>query len=176
MAFPSKTTVQGIDEEPTKDSPSDKKSDRYSGPPPQTPKPKAASNSSLFSVAGQAAQDAGKSGLGAEGSDTSMVGMQGLTLVQRGLQMLNLAFPDNPGLLAVLADLTGRLQAIIPQLVADAQNGGAGMGMMGAMMQPQGGPPMPGMQPNMPSPVGGGMPPPPGMMAAGQVPPPPPMR
>lgn len=117
----------------------------------------------------------GQSGLGAEGSSPAIIGMQGLALVQRGLQMLNLAFPENPGLVATLADITGRLQTMIPQLVAQASNPGMGgqqgMGMMGmAMQQPQ-----PGMGGGMPMPPGG-MPPSQGAPMQGGPPPMPPMR
>lgn len=83
-----------------------------------------------------------------------MIGMQGMALVQRGLQMLNLAFPDNPGLMAVLADLTGRLQSIIPQLVSQQSMGQNSMGF-GLMPPPQA-----AMPPGPPQgPGGGGMPP-----------------
>ena len=129
------------------------------GPPAASPKPRSASDSSLYSTAGKAGSESGMAGLGSEGNSPALIGMQGLALTQRGLQMLNLAFPDNPGLLAVLADITGRLQSLIPQLVSQSSNGMAG-GMMGQMMQQQ---PPPGM------PMGG-LPPTPPMGGAAPLP------
>lgn len=147
MASTSRSTVESLDSkpDPTKDSPTSAK-----GPPPASPKPRSASDSSLYSTVGKEGMTSGASGLGAEGSSPALTGMQGLALVQRGLQMLNLAFPDNPGLVAILADLTGRLQSLIPQLIAQSAGGaGQGMGMMGPAMQQQ-----PGMQPPMGAPAG----------------------
>lgn len=92
-----------------------------------------------------------------------MIGLQGLTLVQRGIQMLNLAFPENPGMTAVLSDVIGRLQTLVPQLVSAQSNWMAG-GMMGMAMMP------PGAAGGMPQP--GGMAPS-GMPPAGGVPAPP---
>lgn len=191
MAF-GKKSLQSLedDDEEVDDSGSEPDEKKSSGPPPAQPAPRSASDSSLFSSAGRTAMEESKSGLGAEGSNPSIIGTQGLTLVQRGIQMLNLAFPDNPGLGAVLADLTGRLQSIIPQLVADSSNG-MGMGLMGGAMgmgMPPGMPPMgPGMGPAGPGmmapppglggPMMGGPPPgPPGVGPAGppQMPPVPP--
>jgi hypothetical protein len=146
MAFPPKSSVESLEEE--EDSPS-KEDSKFSGPPPASPKPRSASDSSLFSSAGKAAMEAGQSGLGAEGSDPALIGVQGLALAQRGIQMMNLAFADNPGLVAVLSDLTGRLQSMIPQLVAGSAN--QGMGLMSQMAQMM---PMP-----VPNQMGGGMPP-----------------
>lgn len=122
------------------------------GPPAASPKPRSASDSSLYSTAGKAGTEGGMAGMGSEGNSPALMGMQGLALTQRGLQMLNLAFPDNPGLLAVLADITGRLQTLIPQLAMQSSNGMAG-GMMGQMMQQQPGMPMGGLPPIPP--VGG---------------------
>lgn len=178
MAFGSKA-VQSIDDDEDEQSdssePDSKDSKKPSGPPAAQPKPRSASDSSLFSTAGKTAQEEGKAGLGPEGSDPSIIGMQGLTLVQRGIQMLSLGFPDNPGLTAVLADLTGRLQSIIPQLVSGASNGAGGMGLFGANM---GGPMQPGQPPMGGAPPMGGMPPggmpPPGMPPGGGPPMPPP--
>lgn len=156
MAFGTKkSAVQSIDDEPDGDevAQDDSKKSKLSGPPPATPKPRSASDSSLFSSVGRATNEQSQAGLGGEGADPNIIGMQGLTLVQRGLQMLNLAFPDNPGLVAVLADITGRLQQIVPQLVAGSSGS---MGMFGSMMgqiMPGMGQPgmgMPGMQPGMP--------------------------
>lgn len=148
------------------------------GPPPASPKPRSASDSSLYSTVGKEGLTGGMNGLGAEGNNPALVGQQGLALVQRGIQMLNLAFPENPGLVAVLADLTGRLQTMIPQLVAQSANAsgmGMGGGMMGmAMQQPGMGGPMGQPMPGQP-PVGGpGMPPPPQAVppAAGPMGPP----
>lgn len=171
MAF-GKKSLQSIDDENVEDEGNepDEKDPKLSGPPPAQPAPRSASDSSLFSTAGRSAMEEGKAGLGSEGSNPSIIGMQGMTLVQRGIQMLNLAFPDNPGLVAVLGDLTGRLQSIVPQLVAESSNGMGGMGLMGGMM----GQPM-GMQPGMGAPPMGG---PPGMMPPppmGMAGPPPPM-
>lgn len=132
------------------------------GPPAASPKPRSASDSSLYSTVGKAGTEGGMAGLGSEGNSPALMGMQGLALVQRGIQMLNLSFPENPGLTAVLADVTGRLQTMIPQLIAQSAN--AGGGMMGMMMQqgmggaPMGGPPMPMGVPAGP----GGLPMPPG--------------
>lgn len=179
MAFPAKVAVESIGDSPTKDS-TDKATIGPKGPPPASPKPRSASDSSLFSTVGKKTQTDGQAGLGPEGSSPSMIGMQGMALTMRGLQMLNLAFPENPGLMAIVADLTGRLQTIVPQLVAGASNGGGGMGMFPQQgMQPQ----MPGMQPGMPPQPGiGGMPPqgtppmPPGAGGPPQMPQPPMMH
>jgi hypothetical protein len=153
---PQNTTIQAIsDKDPEADSGKKPSASSAKGPPSQFPKPKAASDSSLYASVGKASQQSGQAGLGAEGGSTSMVGMQGLALVQRGLQMLNLAFPDNPGLMAVLADITGRLQSIIPQLVAQQSNG------MGSGLFPQPQAPMPGAGAAPPGAPPAGMPMPP---------------
>lgn len=160
MAFPPKSTVQSIDDS-SSDAPSGTARSSQ-GPPPALPKPRQAADSSLFSSAGKSAMDQSRAGLGAEGGSTAAIGMQGISMVQRGLQMLNLAFPDNPGLMAVLADITGRLQSIIPQLVAQQSNGAAGMGLFPQPQQaPMPAPPM-GMPPGAP-PMGAGGPPMPPM-------------
>lgn len=155
MASTSRSTVESLEDKgsaPTNDSKTSPK-----GPPPAHPKPRSASDSSLYSQAGKAGMTDSMQGLGAEGNSPGIMGMQGLAMVQRGIQMLNLAFPENPGLVAVLADLTGRLQTLIPQLAMASVNASQG-GMMGAAMQPgMGGPGM--GQPPMAGP--GGMPPPP---------------
>lgn len=165
MASTTRSTIESLD---TKGSdPDTKDSKAAKGPPAASPKPRSASDSSLYSTAGKTGADAGLNGLGGEGSTPGLIGMQGLSLVQRGIQMLNLAFPENPGLVAVLADVTGRLQTIVPQLVAQA-SGGAGM-MGQTMQQPMGGQPPMG-QPGMPpAPMGGGGAPP---MQGGPVGPP----
>lgn len=170
MAFPTSQAVEGL-ESASRDE--DKKSSKLEGPPPASPRPRSASDSSLYSTAGKAGMDAGQSGLGAEGSDPAMIGLQGLALIQRGAQMLNLAFPENPGLPAVLADVLGRLQMMIPQLVAQSSN--QGMGLLSNMSQQLA--PMGGMQPGMAPPQGAGPmgPPQPGMPQAGGMPPRPPM-
>lgn len=150
MAFPGKSTVESI-ESSSDAAPKGKPSPQ--GPPPAKPKPRSAADSSLFSSVGQAAQQSGQAGLGAEGASPQLMSMQGLALVQRGVQMLNLANPENPGLVAVLGDLMGRLQAIVPQLVGGpAAAGGMGLfpnqmgmqqpGMGGPMQGPGGAPPM----------------------------------
>lgn len=149
------------------------------GPPPASAKPRTASDSSLYSTAGKAGMTDGMAGLGSEGNSPGLMGMQGLALVQRGIQMLNLSFPENPGLVAVLADLTGRLQTIIPQLAAQSVNGAAGGGMLGmGMQQPPPGMGMaPGPLPPAPmigAPAGGGMPP--GAAPMGAPPAGPPLR
>lgn len=159
MAF-GKKSLQSLEDEPDGDESAEpeQKDTKLSGPPPAKPSPRSASDSSLFSTAGRAGMEESKAGLGPEGSDPNIIGMQGLALVQRGIQMLNMSFPDNPGLVAILADLTGRLQTIIPQLVAGSTNGGMGLfgGMAGGMGMPPGMPP--GGMPGMPPPGG-----PPGM-------------
>src|SRR4029077_3691999 len=98
MAFSSKA-LQSIDNDdedgPSGGDSSDQSTKKPQGPPSASPKPRSAADSSLFSSAGQAASQDGKAGMGAEGSDPSVIGTQGLALVQRGLQMLNLGFPDN---------------------------------------------------------------------------------
>jgi hypothetical protein len=161
MAFPAGQSLEDIgrDSEPSKGS-----SAKLEGPPPG-PRPRPArSGGSLYSTAGQAAMEAGQAGLGGEGGDPSLIGLQGLSLIQRGVQMVNLAFPDNPGLVAVLGDVIGRLQGIVPQLVNAAANQSQGMGLMSQMTQ--------GMSP-MGMGQGGPMAGMPGM-GAGQMPPPPP--
>lgn len=168
MAFPPKSAVQSVEdpESPTKD-PAGGAFSEPKGPPPASPRPRAASaDSSAYSSAGKAAMEAGNQGLGAEGASGPLIGVQGLSLIQRGIQMVNLAFPENPGLVAILADLTGRLQSIIPQLVSASSNQGSGMGLLAQMSQqmPQ---PMPmGMPPGM----GGGMGAPGGMPPQGMPP------
>lgn len=165
MAFPSSKAVESLEQttkEPTK------ASLKAEGPPPASPGPRQASaDSSLYSSVGKSAMSAGASGLGAEGSEPSLIGMQGLALIQRGVQMVNLAFPENPGLVAVLGDVIGRLQMIVPQLVASSANQGMGLlTNMAQMMSPMGmGQPgmMPGMPPGGMAPGGPGGPVPPGM-------------
>ena len=161
MASTARTSVESLEDKGSSpEAPTSSK-----GPPPAGSK--TSSNSSMYSSAGKAGMNGEMSGMGPEGSSPALVGMQGLALVQRGLQMLNLAFPEDPGLVVVLADLTSRLGALVPQLVSKAANG-AGGGMMGMAMQQPGMPGMPGMQPGMPM-AGAGMPPaPPG---AGPMPP-----
>lgn len=158
--------IESLDQ-PTKEP--TKVSHSAEGPPPASPRPRSAADSSLYSSVGKQAMEAGSAGMGEEGGQPAVIGMQGMALVQRGIQMLNLAFPENPGLPAVLADLTGRLQSIIPQLVAQSANEGMGLlSQMAPMMSPMG-MQQPGMQPGMQPP---GMPP--GMapgMAGGQMPP-----
>lgn len=164
-------TVQGLeDKEPASQ---DFKSSK--GPPAASPKPRSAADSSLYSTVGQAGTTDGMAGLGSEGNSPALIGMQGLALVQRGLQMLNLAFPENPGLVAVLSDITGRLQTLVPQLVAQSANSMGG-GMMGMAMQqqqpgmgPMGALPM-GAAPGLPMPPSAGAPLPPGVRPP--VPPP----
>ena len=151
MAFPPKTSVESIDDADTsKDSKGGPK-----GPPPQSPKPKSQSPfaGSLFGQAGAAQTGEQSSGLGSEGSDPGIIGTQGYALIQRGIQMLNLAFPNDPGLAAVLTDVMGRLQLIIPQLVA-GQNQPAGGGM--GLFPPGGQPPPPGGAPPSAPPMAGG--------------------
>lgn len=161
MALPAKSSVQSLDDndgdENTKIGPK--------GPPPQSPKPKSQSPyaGSLFGQAGAAQTGEQSAGLGSEGSDPSLIGTQGYALIQRGIQMLNLAFPNDPGLAAVLTDVMGRLQIIIPQLVA-GQNQPTGMGLFPPGAQP--GMAAPGMPPppgGAPAPPGGGPMPPPAM-------------
>ena len=147
----SNNTIQGLDDKTSSDSKSDTASSAK-GPPAAFPRPRQAADSSVFAASGKAAAEGTQSGLGAEGASTAMLGMQGLAMVQRGLQMLNLSFPDNPGLVAVLADITGRLQSIVPQLIAQQSNGGA-MGM-GLFPQPQAAPPIPGGAPQGAPPMG----------------------
>jgi len=168
MAYPPKTQVESIDQ-PDDDDAGGPAKVAPKGPPPARPRPRSASDSSLYTTAGKSATAEGNSGLGAEGSNPSIIGIQGLSLVQRGLQMLNLAFPDNPGLVATVSDITVRLQTMIPQLVGQAQNGmGPGanpnMGMLQQMMQGGGGMGMPGgQQPPAPGMPGMPMPPQQGM-------------
>lgn len=144
--MPDSTTLAGPEESDSGSAPSK--------PPKPAVKPKPASNSSLFNSVGKDAVTQGQAGLGPEGSSPQMIAMQGWALVSRGLQMMSLAFP---GIVPVLADLLGRLQQIIPQMVSDTSNGGSGMfpptgitpqqpPMQGApspMGPPQAGPPMP---------------------------------
>jgi hypothetical protein len=173
MASTSRSTVESLD---TKGSSTETEGSKTSpkGPPPASPKPRSSADSSLYATAGKAGMTEGLQGLGSEGNSPSIMGMQGLALVQRGIQMLNLAFPENPGLVAVLADITGRLQTLIPQL-AMASSAPAG-GMMGAAMQPGMG--QPGMMagpmgagPMGAPPPGAGAPPQPGAPMGPPVPP-----
>lgn len=171
MAFPAKSTVQDINSKP--DPKSDSATSGPSGPPPAAGP---AAKPSLYASQGQAAMQGSQDGLGSEGSSPALIGLQGMTLVQRGIQMLNLAFPENPGLTATLADLTGRLQTLIPQLVA--QSGNAGMGMLAQMAQGMPNP-MQAMQQQMAPPIGGAPMGPPqggGMPAPMGGPPMPPMQ
>ena len=160
MASTSRSTVESLENKGSDPEAKDSKTSAK-GPPPAFPKPRTASDSSLYSTAGKEGMMGGSQGLGAEGNSPALIGMQGLALVQRGIQMLNLAFPEDPGLVAVLADITGRLQTLIPQLAVKSAN--ASGGMMGMQMgQPGMGQPGMGMQPGMPpaGPMGGGgMPP-----------------
>lgn len=164
MAF-SKVAISNIDDD-SDDSPTS----GPSSPPPASPRPRTAADSSLYSSAGRSAMDESNSGLSAEGSNPAVIGTQGLAMVQRGLQMLNLAFPDNPGLVAVVGDLTMRLQSIIPQLVNQSANSGMGLFPQQDPMQQmaQGVPPQAG--PGMAPPMGMNAPP-----AAGPMGPPQPM-
>lgn len=153
MASPQKSTVESIEDK----KPDSKPAKTPTGPPPASPKPKSAADSSLFSQVGQNAQQAGQAGMGQEGGSPQIMSMQGMALVTRGVQILNVANPDNPGLLAVLSDLMGRLQMIVPQLIGQGAQGG-GQGLF--PQQPgMGGPPQPGMPPG--GGMGGGMPAPP---------------
>ena len=147
------STVEGIDQKS-----SDTLKGAPSGPPPAKPKPRSAADTSLFSSVGQAANQAGQDGMGAEGGSPQLLTMQGMALVQRGVQMLNLANPQNPGLVAILADLMGRLQAIIPQLVSGpAAAGGMGMfpNQMGMGQPPTGAAPPMGAPPMGAPPIAG---------------------
>lgn len=159
MATTTRSTVESLED---KGSSQETSKSFTKGPPPASPRPRSAADSSLYSTVGKAGVEKDVTGLGAEGNNPALVGMQGLALVQRGIQMLNLAFPENPGLVAVLADLTGRLQTLIPQMANQTANGMGG-GMMGMMMQQQ-----PGMAG---APMGGLPPAPPGAGMGGPQPP-----
>jgi hypothetical protein len=158
MAFPANKSVQSLEDS---DAPT-KESSAFSGPPPASPKPRSATDSSLLSTAGKTSMEAGQGGLGQEGSSPALIGVQGMALIQRGIQMVNLAFPENPGLVAVLGGLTGRLQTMIPQLVAGSSNPGMGLLSQMAARMPQPVPNMAmgpgGMPPGGPMPPGAGGP------------------
>lgn len=151
MAFPGKSTVESI--ESSSDSAPTSKKPAPSGPPKAKPSPRSAADSSLFSSVGKTATQSGQSGLGPEGSSPQLMTMQGFAMVQRGVQMMNLANPENPGLVAVLTDLMGRLQVILPQLTGQNPAAG-GMGLFPNQMgmgQPGG---MPGGGMGGPPPMG----------------------
>lgn len=144
------------------------------GPPAATSKPKpAAPKGSLFQQASNTISTQNAAGLGAEGGNPQVVANQALSQVLTGIRTLSVVLP---GLVPILSDLTGRLQMIVPQMMADMTNGGSGLvpsmgmqppqpGMGGGMMAGQG--QQPGMAPPGAPPMGGlpgmGAPPPPGM-------------
>jgi hypothetical protein len=131
--------------------------DLNSGPPaPAIPHRK--SNNSLFNQAGNRLQNEAMNGFGPEGGSTEMMALQGMSLVQKGVQMLSAMYP---GLTPLVSDLVGRLQMAVPALVTST--GSSGMVPM-AGMPPQN--PMAG--PTVPPPPGGGQMPPPGPGGMGQ--------
>lgn len=149
------------------------------GPPASTTKSKPATpKGSLFQQSSSTLSNQNAAGLGPEGGDPQIVANQALAQVLTGIRTLSVVLP---GIVPILSDLTGRLQMIVPQMMADMTNGGSGLVPSMGMPLPQPGqPPMggtPGGPPGMAPPPGGmppGMPPPgqPGMPPQ----PPPPMQ
>lgn len=130
------------------------------GPPASSDKPKQASpKGSLFQQSSRTVSDQNGAGLGAEGGSPQVIANQALAQILTGVKTLSTVLP---GLVPVLADLTGRLTMIVPQMMNDMTNGG--MGLVPQMGMPA---PQPGMG-------GGGMMPPPGggMMGGGMGAPP----
>lgn len=153
------------------------------GPPASTSKPKPAEpKGSLFQQASNTISNQNAAGLGPEGGDPQVVANQALSQVLTGIRTLSVVLP---GIVPILSDLTGRLQMIVPQMMADMTNGGSGLVPSMGMQPPQpggmgggmGGPPgMPspapmGMQPGMPTQGASPM----GLPGMGQPPPPMPM-
>ena len=153
------------------------------GPPASTSKPKPVTpKGSLFQQATGSLSNQNAAGLGAEGGDPQIVANQALSQVLTGIRTLSVVLP---GIVPILSDLTGRLQMIVPQMMADMTNGGTGlvpsMGM--PLPQPSMGGAQPGMMPGAPPPppmgMGGGAPPmgmPPAMPGMPPQPPPMPMQ
>lgn len=148
----------------TLDSPTDPKSINLDeGPPPATKKPK----KSLFSQAGSDLQTESQQGLGPEGGSAPIMAQKALQGILSNVQVLSTVLP---GIVPVLSDLTGRLQMIVPQLMADLQAGGMGLVPQGGM-PPQG--PMAPAQMGPPPQMGGpSMPPQPGQGGPPMMPPP----
>lgn len=129
------------------------------GPPPSGDKAKKVQpKGSLFAQSVNGLNDQNSLGLGPEGSDPSILGMQSMGRLMNEVKTLSAMFP---GIVPVLSDLVGRLQIMVPQLAQDLSNGGTGLVPMGGMPLPQpGGPGMgAGMPPPMPPPGMGGPPP-----------------
>lgn len=162
------------------------------GPPTSSTKPKPATpKGSLFQQSTNNLSDQNMAGLGPEGGSPQVIGNQALAQILTGVRTLSTVLP---GIVPILSDLTGRLQMIVPQMMADMTNGG--MGLVPSMGMPQPQPGVGGPGPGMMPPGGGapGMPPPmpppggmapmgppgamPGMPPGGMPPPPmqPPMR
>jgi hypothetical protein len=135
------------------------------GPPPSATKPrKVDAAGSLFAQSGRGLMDANSAGLGPEGSDPQILGMQSMGRLMMEIKTLSALFP---GITPILSDLVGRLQMVVPQLAQDVSNGGMGLVPLGGMPLPQpmgggapmGGPPgMGGMPPSPINPQAGGMP------------------
>ena len=111
------------------------------------PKPASAKSGSLFQQSTSNLMDQNMSGLGADGGAPQVIANQALAQILTGVKTLSTILP---GLVPVLADLTGRLTMIVPQMMNDMTNGGQGLVPQMGMA-----PPMPGMPP-----MGGGMVPP----------------
>lgn len=154
---PSKTPDRGIDD----------------GPPASSTKPtKAQPKGSLFQQSTGSLADQNMAGLGPEGGSPQVIANQALAQVLTGVRTLSTVLP---GIVPILSDLTGRLQMIVPQMVADLTNGGTGLVPSMGMPLPQ--PPQPGMGmggPMAPPPAGGGQMGPP-MGPPGMAPPQQPM-
>src|SRR3954462_5310738 len=125
------------------------------GPPASVTKPQPATpKGSLFQQASGSLSNQNAAGLGAEGGNPQIVANQALAQVLTGIRTLSVVLP---GIVPILSDLTGRLQMIVPHMMADMTNGGTGlvpsMGM--PLPQPGMGGPQPGMMPGAPpSPMG----------------------
>lgn len=127
--------------------------DLNSGPPSPSKSPRK-SSPSLLQQAGSRLQQESQSGFGQEGGSSEMMALQGLSMVQKGMQILSAMYP---GLTPLVSDVMGRLQMAVPTLVASTQQGGGGLV------------PMSGMPPQDPSMMGGG--PSPMMAPPGGAPP-----
>jgi len=145
------------------------------GPPASTTKPKPATpKGSLFQQGSSTLSNQNAAGLGPEGGDPQIVANQALSQVLTGIRTLSVVLP---GIVPILSDLTGRLQMIVPQMMADMTNGGSGLVPSMGMPPPQ--PSQPGMgAPPGGAAMGGGPPGQPGMppmLPPGAPPQPPPM-
>src|SRR3954471_10080505 len=112
------------------------------GPPASVTKPQPATpKGSLFQQASGSLSNQNAAGLGAEGGNPQVVANQALSQVLTGIRTLSVVLP---GIVPILSDLTGRLQMIVPQMMADMTNGGTGLVPSMGMPLPQPAPGVPG--------------------------------